>query len=289
MRSKSDRVPRNRGDRVAAQAVTVAQGRPFDDRDAAAVRAHRLRDLRARGAPRRTRVGPPDRLLLRPVKGRAPPSREIVGVVGDVRQDGVSRRPIAQMYAPHVQSTCGFARFFVRLDGGGSVAASSLQRVVSSVDPLRPVRDVLATGEIVRSSTARERAMTWMLFSLQSLLATIGLYGVTAAATRSRELAIRAAVGAAPGRARSSHPGSRSGDGHGGSGGWGAAAVWPRRMGWALCSLRDTAARFADLCRDSHSADRDRSDRHLHPSLPRPRHESGTGHSDRITADRTLL
>ena len=98
-----------------------------------------------------------------------PQSREIVGVVGDVRQDGVSRRPMAQMYAPYAQSTCGFASFFVRLDDSGSVAASSLHHVVSSVDPLLPVR---------------------------------------------------AAVGAAPGRARSSHPGSRSGDGHGGSGGW---------------------------------------------------------------------
>jgi ABC-type antimicrobial peptide transport system permease subunit len=55
----------------------------------------------------------------------------------------------------------------------------------------------------VRSSTERQRALTWMLAGLAIaalLMAAIGLYGVTAtaAAARSRELAIRAAVGAHP-------------------------------------------------------------------------------------------
>ena len=81
--------------------------------------------------------------------------------------------------------------------------APSVQRVVTDVDPLRPVRDVLTTTAIVRGSTERQRAMTWMLLTLAGialLLATVGLYGVsaTAAAARSRELAIRAAVGAEP-------------------------------------------------------------------------------------------
>jgi putative ABC transport system permease protein len=62
---------------------------------------------------------------------------------------------------------------------------------------------VLTTSSIVRGSTQRHRAMTWMLLALASLailLAAVGLYGVsaTAATARSRELAIRAAVGAAP-------------------------------------------------------------------------------------------
>ena len=132
-----------------------------------------------------------------------PPAREIVGVVRDVRQDGMSRRPIAQMYSPYPQAAWGFTSFFVRVTGDPAAVASLLQRAVSAVDPMRPVRDVKTTTEIVQGSLARQRAMTWMLGSLAAialLLATIGLYGVsaTAATARSRELAIRAAVGAQP-------------------------------------------------------------------------------------------
>jgi putative ABC transport system permease protein len=132
-----------------------------------------------------------------------PPAREIVGVVRDVRQDGVSSRPIAQMYTPYAQTPWSFTSFFVRTDGDAASLAPILQRAVSAVDPMRPVRDVKTTAEIVSGSTARQRAMTWMLSALASialLLAMIGLYGVsaTAATARSRELAIRAAVGARP-------------------------------------------------------------------------------------------
>ncbi len=81
---------------------------------------------------------------------------------------------------------------------------ASVQRAVSSVDPLRPVRDVQTTGQIVQKSSARQRAMTGLLIALAAIalvLATLGLYGVsaTAASARSREMAIRAAVGAEPG------------------------------------------------------------------------------------------
>ena len=132
-----------------------------------------------------------------------PPAREIVGVVRDVRQDGVSRSPIAQMYTPYAQNAWGFTTFFLRVDGDVTAVTPLLQRAVSGVDPMRPVRDVKTTSEIVRGSVARQRAMTGMLIALAAIalvLATIGRYGVsaTAASARSRELAIRAAVGAEP-------------------------------------------------------------------------------------------
>ena len=132
-----------------------------------------------------------------------PPSREIVGVVRDVRQDSVSATPTAQMYTPFAQTPWSFASFFVRAEGDAASLAPVFQRAVNAVDPTRPVRDVKTTAEIVSASTARQRAMTWMLAALASialLLAMIGLYGVsaTAATARSRELAIRAAIGARP-------------------------------------------------------------------------------------------
>ncbi len=132
-----------------------------------------------------------------------PPTREIVGVVGDVRQDGVSRQPISHMYSPYAQTAWGFTSFFLRVGGDPAAVSGMLQRAVSRVDPMRPVRDVKSTADIVRESLARQRAMTWMLGALAAIalvLASVGLYGVsaTAATARSRELAIRAAIGAEP-------------------------------------------------------------------------------------------
>jgi putative ABC transport system permease protein len=135
--------------------------------------------------------------------GTPPPTREIVGIVRDVRQDGVRAKPIPQMYSPYAQTSWSFASFFVLTDGDPHLLAPSVQRVVAEVDPQRPARDIRTTNAIIRSSTERQRAMTWMLLLLAVLamiLATVGLYGVSAmaASTRSRELAIRAAIGADP-------------------------------------------------------------------------------------------
>jgi putative ABC transport system permease protein len=136
--------------------------------------------------------------------GTPPPTREVVGVVEDVRQDGMRTDPMPQMYAPYAQNSWSFASFFVLVDGDPSAVAASVQRVVSAIDPERPARDVLTTAAIVRGSTERHRAITWMLMALAGLailLAMVGLYGIvaTAAASRSREIAIRAAIGAQPG------------------------------------------------------------------------------------------
>ena len=136
--------------------------------------------------------------------GTPPPTREIVGVVEDVRQDRMRDKPTPQMYAPYAQNAWGFLSFFALVDGDPSLVAASVQRVVTSIDPERPARDVMTTSAIVRASTERTRAISLMLLALAALavlLAMVGLYGIvaTAAASRARELAIRAAVGARPG------------------------------------------------------------------------------------------
>lgn len=185
--------------------IPLVDGRAFDTRDTASSRPVLIvSDMFAREQfPGESAVGKIIGFYSSRPGGTPPPSREIVGVVRDVRQDGVRTHPMAQMYTPYPQSSWGFTSFFVRADDEVSSVISQLQRAVSNVDPMRPVRDVKTTNEIVRASLGRERAMTWMLAALATialLLATIGLYGVSAtvASARSRELAIRAAVGARP-------------------------------------------------------------------------------------------
>jgi putative ABC transport system permease protein len=186
--------------------ITVIDGRSFDERDSANAPPVMVvsREFARRMFPGERALGKQIRFFSSRPGGTPPPTREIVGVVNDVRQDGVAREPMWQMYTPYAQNSWGFLSFFVLADTQAAALGPAVERVVTKIDPMRPARDLMTTDAILRSSTSRQRALTWMLIALAAialLLATIGLYGVsaTAASARSRELAIRAAVGARPG------------------------------------------------------------------------------------------
>lgn len=185
--------------------IQLRQGRAFTDRDGAdAPPVMIVSESFARMYfPNENPIGQQIRFYSSRPGGTPPPTREIVGVVEDVRQDAMRDKPMPQMYSPYAQTTWGFLSFFVLVDGDPSLVAPSIQRVVTAVDPERPARDVLTTTAIVRGSTERLRAITWMLIALAGLavlLAMVGLYGIvaTAATSRAREIAIRAAIGARP-------------------------------------------------------------------------------------------
>lgn len=129
------------------------------------------------------------------------PAPEIIGVVSDVRQFNVSESEAPQMYVPHTQRPWTFTSFFVRTSGDPRAVIPGLQTAVRAVDPERPVERVRTFSDLVSASTADRRALG-VLIALAAivaiLIATLGVYGVTASSTlaRRRELAIRAAVGA---------------------------------------------------------------------------------------------
>lgn len=192
-------------DYFAVMDIQVKAGRAFTERDGPdAPPVMIISEAFAKTQfPNEDPIGQQIRFFSSRPGGTPPPAREIVGIVEDVRQDGMRDRPMPQMYAPYAQNSWGFLSFFVLVDGDPSTVAASVQRVVTSIDPERPARDVLTTQAIVRGSTERTRAITWMLIALAGLailLAMVGLYGIvaTAAASRAREIAIRAAIGAQP-------------------------------------------------------------------------------------------
>jgi len=192
-------------DYFSVMGIEVREGRAFTERDGPdAPPVMMVSETFARANfPGESAIGRQIRFFSSRPGGTPPPTREIVGVVRDVRQDGVGQAPIPQMYSPYTQNTWSFVSFFLLVDGDPSTLATSVQRVVTAVDPERPARDVLTLQAIVRGSTERHRAITFMLLSLAGLailLAMVGLYGLvaTAAASRAREMAIRAAMGARP-------------------------------------------------------------------------------------------
>lgn len=134
------------------------------------------------------------------IKGAGSLSWEIIGLVPDIKDDGLGAASPPRLYLNEQEFGEKGMTIVVRTNGESGGLLNSLRHEVSALDPTLPIYNIRSMQDLVNESLARNRTVTRILsaFSIMSLiLAAAGVYGMVLSnlVRRTREFGIRIAIG----------------------------------------------------------------------------------------------